>query len=303
MNVLVTGSHGLIGRSLLPALRAAGHVAVPLVRTAPKPGEIRWDPAIGEIDPAGLQALGSFDALIHLAGENISGARWTREQKRKIRESRTQSTRHLTRTVLSLPQRPAAFLCASAIGYYGDRGQDTVTEESVPGSGYLASVSQEWEAATIPAVEAGIRVVNMRFGVVLSPEGGALAKMLPMFQRGLGGPLGSGRQWFSWIERHDAVGAILHCLSSDTLRGPVNLVAPNPVQNAEFARVLGEVLGKPARLPAPAFALKLVFGPEMAEALLLTGARVKPRRLLESGYAFRHPELEGALRHALRLGA
>lgn len=300
MNVLVTGSSGLVGRALMKALRDAGHRAVPLVRSHSGPEQVRWEPATGEIDRQALDRLGGMDVLIHLAGENIAGRRWTPEQKRKIRESRTHSTRELTRTLLSLPERPRVFLCASATGYYGDRGQDTVSEESVPGTGYLASVCQEWEAATIPAAEAGIRVVNLRIGIVLSREGGALARMLLPFQLGIGGPLGSGRQWMSWIHRDDTVGASMHALGNESIRGPVNLVAPNPVQNAEFARALGRALGRPAFMPVPAFTLKLLFGAEMAEALLLTGVRVRPRRLLETGYSFKHPDLEPALRDALR---
>jgi uncharacterized protein len=299
MNLLVTGSHGLVGRALVESLRSDGHHVAPLVRSEARPGEIRWHPETGELDRAALEAVGTPDALVHLAGENIAGGRWTPERKRRIRESRTHVTRQLTRTLLTLEQRPRVFACASATGYYGDRGQDTVNEDSVPGTGYLASICQEWEAATLPAAEARMRVVNMRLGIVLSREGGALAKMLPAFQLGAGGPLGSGRQWMSWIDREDVVRAIRHTIETESLRGPVNLVGPEPVQNAQFARCLGAVLGRPAFIPVPGFALKLLFGAEMAEALLLTGVRVKPTRLLESGFTFNYPGLEPALRHAL----
>ncbi len=298
MKVLVSGAGGLVGSELVPTLERAGHTVVRLVRTPPRDGsEIQWDPMGGRLDAAALEAAG-IEGVIHLAGENIAEGRWSAEQKQRIRDSRVKGTQLLASTLARMAQPPAVLVSASATGFYGDRGDEILTEDSPSGSDFLSAVCREWEAATQPAEQAGIRVVHARFGIILSPEGGALAKMLPPFRLGAGGPFGSGRQWMSWIALEDAVGAVLRSLMNDHLRGPVNVVAPNAVRNAEFARVLGHVLGRPAAVPAPAFALRLMLG-EMADALLLSGQHVQPARLTAAGFAFRYPELEGALRHLL----
>ena len=298
MKILMSGSHGLVGSSLVPALLAKQHQVVRLVRSpaAAAGSEIAWDPEGGRLDPA---LLSGFDAVVHLAGEAIAARRWTPEQKARIRESRTKGTRLLSEAITGLSIPPRTLLSASAIGYYGDRGEQVLVEESPPGQGYLPEVCQAWEAATEPAARKGIRVVCLRFGIILSPAGGALAKMLPPFQMGAGGILGSGRQYMSWISLDDAVGAVLHALEYSPLRGPVNLVTPQPVTNAHFTKTLGRVLRRPTIFPMPSFAARLVFG-EMADALLLSSARVEPKRLLASNYPFRHYELEPALRHLLR---
>jgi len=295
--VAVTGASGLVGSALVSSLTAGGHRVIPLVRRAPRPGEsaLRWDPSSGAITPAG--AAGA-DAIVHLAGDSIMGLRWTAEKKRRIRESRTTATRLLVHTLTRLPKPPAVLACASGIGYYGSRGDEVLTEESRPGMGFLAELAREWEAAAAAAIAQGIRVVHLRLGVVLSARGGALAKMLTPFRLGLGGTIGDGAQWMSWIALDDVIGAIGHALTTDRLRGPVNAVAPAPVTNAEFTRTLGRVLGRPTLVPLPAFAARLALG-EMADELLLTSQRVVPARLQASGYAFRHPTLEGAFRAAL----
>ena len=299
MKVLVSGATGLVGSALVPALQREGHEVLRLVRTRPTgAGEIGWDPAAGTLDAAALGAA-QVDAVIHLAGENVSAKRWTPEQKARIKESRVKSTALLAAAIAELERPPTAFLCASAIGYYGNRGEELLTEDSRPGTGFLAEVCRAWESATLPASQRGIRVVNLRIGVVLSPKGGALEKLLPLFRAGLGGPFGSGRQWMSWIAIDDLIGGILHALRSPALHGPVNLVAPNPQQNSEFVRTLGKVLSRPAFMPAPAFALKLVMGGERAEELLLVSQRIAPRRLEKTGYEFSYPELDAALRHVL----
>lgn len=297
MKILISGSSGLVGSELVPTLERAGHEVVRLVRGPPKrAGDIAWDPAAGRLDQQALEA-GAVEGVVHLAGENIAGGRWTPEQKRRIRDSRVVGTRLLSEALAALPTRPRVLVSASAVGYYGDRGDEVLTEESASGTDFLAGVCRDWEAATGPASAAGIRVVHTRFGIILSSEGGSLAKMLPPFRMGAGGPFGGGRQWMSWVTLDDVVGALIRALSMEALSGPVNVVAPHPVRNAEFARALGHVLGRPAVVKAPAFALKLLLG-EMAGALL-SGQRVEPRRLQEAGFAFRHPELEGALRHLL----
>lgn len=297
MKILVTGASGLIGSALVPFLSAGGHDVIRLVRSEPKAGEaaVRWDPEAGTIDAAGLDGL---DAVVHLAGENVAEGRWTAEKKRRIRDSRVKGTRLLCEALAGLARPPRVLVSASAVGYYGDRGDELLTEESPPGSGFLAGVAREWEAAAEPARRAGIRVVHPRMGAVLTPAGGALAKMLPPFRAGLGGRVGSGRQYLSWIAIDDLLGAILHLLVTEVLQGPVNVVAPRPVTSSEFAATLGRVLGRPARLAMPAFAARLAFG-EMADEVLLASARVTPERLVASGYRFRYPELEGALRHLL----
>lgn len=295
LRLAVTGASGLIGSSLVPALTAAGHRVTRLVRSAPAADEIRWNPAAGELDPDRLEGM---DGVVHLAGENIAGGWWTTERKRRILESRVQGTRLLAGVLAGLQSPPRVLVSASAVGYYGDRGDRILTEESPPGEGFLADVAEVWESATEPARLVGIRVVNLRLGIALTPAGGALAQMLRPFRLGLGGPLGNGRQWMSWIALDDAIGALLHALATETLVGPVNAVAPEPVTNADFTRTLGRVLHRPTVFRVPAPVLRLALG-EMADALLLSSTRVLPHRLQGSGYRFRHPSLEGALRHVL----
>jgi uncharacterized protein len=297
LHVLVTGSTGFVGSALGPFLAAGGHRVARLVRTLPRRGrgEIQWGPETGFIDAARLEGL---DGVVHLAGENIATGRWTAEKKAMIRDSRVDGTRLLCDALAGLKQPPKVLVCASAIGYYGDRGDELLTEESAPGTGFLAEVCREWEAATQSAEQKGIRVVRLRFGMVLSPTGGAMAKLLPPFKKGLGGVLGTGRQYVSWIALDDLVGVIAHALTTETLQGPVNAVAPTPVTNREFTRTIGQVIGRFTILPMPAAAARLVFG-ELADALLLASQRVQPTRLLATEYRFQYPDLEGALRHLL----
>lgn len=299
MIVAVTGSTGLIGSALVRSLAAGGHRVVRLVRAGSPAGRsepaVRWDPATGEVGPG----LAGVDAVVHLAGESVA-ARWTEARKRRLRESRVPATRRLCDTLARLPRPPRVLACASAIGYYGDRGDEVLREESPPGSGFLAGLCREWEAAAEPAARRGIRVVRLRIGLVLSPRGGALAAMLPPFRLGLGGPVGAGAQWMSWIAMDDAIGAVVHALATEALAGPVNLVGPAPVTNREFAATLGRVLRRPAILPFPAFAARALFG-QMADELLLASARVVPARLQATGYTFRDPALEGTLRRLLAL--
>jgi uncharacterized protein len=296
--VAVTGSSGFLGSALVSSLRNDGHRVIALVRREPRAGEdaLRWDPPSGTIAPL---AASLADVVVHLAGENVFGVRWTAAKKRRIRESRVASTRRLTGTLVRLAKPPALLVCASGVNCYGsNRGDEVLTEDSPRGSGFLAEVGREWEAASAAAIARGIRVVNLRFGVVLGAAGGALATMVRPFRLGLGGVIGGGAQWMSWIALDDAIGAIRHALTADVLRGPVNTVAPTPVTNAEFTRTLGRVLGRPTVLPVPAFAARLALG-EMADELLLGSLRVVPTRLQASGYRFRQPTLEGALRAAL----
>ena len=298
MKVLISGSTGLIGSALIPVLTDAGHEVVRLVRSAPIAGEseVHWDPESERIDTAGLEGM---DAVVHLAGENIGSARWTRGKKARIFDSRVKGTRLLCESLANLTRPPQVLVCASAIGYYGNRGTETVNEESTSGFGFLAEVCVEWEIATEPLAETDIRLVNLRMGIVLSSEGGPLAKMLPPFKMGVGGVLGNGRQYMSWIALDDAVAAIHHTLVTDSLQGPVNNVAPHPVTNRELTKALGRVLRRPTLFPLPSFGLRLMFGREMANELFLSSTRVVPTRLLESGYAFQYADLEGALRHVL----
>ena len=296
MRTLISAASGLIGSAVSAALSAEGHTVVRLVRRSPEAGEVRWDPAAAVLDPAAVEG---FEAVIHLSGERILG-RWTAAKKAAIRASRVDSTALLARALGRCARPPATLIAASAIGYYGDRGDEVLTEESAPGVDWLARMTREWEAAAEPAARRGIRVVHLRAGLVLTPKGGALARMLLPFQLGLGGPVASGRQYWSWIAIDDVVGAVRHLLATPAVGGggPVNLTTPYPVTSREFARTLGRVLGRPALLPVPAFALRLVFG-EAADAALLSGSRVVPAKLQASGYAFVYPHLEAALRHVL----
>ena len=296
MRIVVSGSTGLIGTALVQALKLRSHEVLPLVRRRVAVGEqaVAWDPERGMIDRDGLEGI---DVVIHLAGENVFG-RWSAAKKQRIRESRVQGTRLLSDALAGLTRPPQALLAASAIGYYGDRGDEAVSEWSAPGEDFLAYVSRDWEGATTAAARAGIRVVNMRFGVVLTTAGGALAKMLPAFRLGLGGRVGSGNQYLSWIALDDTLNAIVHMLLTSRLAGPVNLTAPSPVTNREFARTLGKVLGRPAILPVPGFALRIAFGTEGA-AMLQSGQRVLPGCLLASGFHFGFDTVEPALRHLL----
>ncbi|HYU09159.1 MAG TPA: TIGR01777 family oxidoreductase [Gemmatimonadales bacterium] len=298
MKTVVSGSTGLIGSALVEALRQRGDEVIALVRRRPDAGEpaIAWDPERGSIDCAALERAGA-DTVIHLAGENVFG-RWSPAKKNRIRDSRVLGTRLLTDGLAGLARPPATLLAASAIGYYGDRGEEELTEQSAPGEDFLAHVSRDWEAATAPAARAGIRVVNMRMGVVLTTTGGALAKMLPAFRLGLGGPIGSGNQYVSWIAISDAIAAILHVLVHADLVGPVNMTAPHPVSSREFARTLGKVLGRPAVVTVPAFALRVAFGPDGA-AMLQSGQRVLPARLRASGFTFSLEALAPTLRYLL----
>jgi uncharacterized protein (TIGR01777 family) len=295
MRVAVTGASGLIGSALVPFLRSGGHEVLRLVRREAGEGEARWDPATGYVDAA---ALDGMDAVVHLAGENIAAGRWTVRRKRRIRESRVRGTRVLADALAGMPVPPAALLSASATGYYGDRGDEELDESSGPGEGFLAGLCRDWEGAAAPASRVGMRVVTLRLGVLLTPAGGALAKMLPPFRLGLGGRIGPGTQYVAWIGMDDLLAALLHVLANPSLEGPVNLVAPRPVTNAELARALGRVLRRPAAIPLPAPVARLLLG-EMADEALLASARVVPARLLESGLAFRDAEIEGALRRLL----
>jgi hypothetical protein len=296
MRIAIAGASGLIGGALVPRLEAAGHEVMRLVRRAPRAkGELRWDPDAGTIDASALEGA---DAVLNLSGENIAERRWSEARKALLRSSRLGPTRLLASTLAGLARKPKVLVSASAMGAYGDRGDAWVSEKDAPGDDFLGRLSVEWEQAATPAAAAGIRVVHPRIGIVLSPRGGALGKMLLPFKAGLGGVLGKGTQYMSWIAIDDVASAFLHLVERDDLSGPVNVVAPEPVTNAVFTRTLGRVLGRPTVAPAPAFALRLAFG-EMADAALLSSTRVKPERLLASGYLFRFPELEGALRHVL----
>ena len=295
MDVLVSGAKGLIGSALTPELEAEGHRVRRLARTPRSEGDVGWDPEAGTIDGD----LAGTEAVVHLAGESIAEGRWTQEKKRRILESRQKGTRLLAEKVAGLPEPPSVMVSASAIGYYGDRGNELLTEESGPGGLFLSRVCREWEAAAEPAREVGVRVVHPRFGIVLSTEGGALGTTLPIFKLGGGGKIGSGRQYWSWVSLDDVVGAIVHAIENDALSGPVNVVGPDPPTNAEYTRVLGRVLGRPTFFAVPAPAARVALG-GMADELLLASARVEPAKLEETGYEYRYPELEGALRHLLR---
>ena len=303
MKIIVTGSTGLVGTALVRSLLSEGHQVTRLVRgdsqtfSAPGTAAVRWDPSKGTVEAAELEG---HDAVVHLAGEPVAGGRWTDEKKRRIRDSRVKSTKLLAETLAGLREKPKVLVSASAIGFYGNRGGEVLHEESASGEDFLSEVCRDWEKAALPASQAGIRVVHLRIGIVLSADGGALAQMLTPFKLGIGGRMGSGAQYMSWVALDDVVGIIEHALKDEQVRGPVNTVAPAPVTNAEFAKAMGHVLSRPALLPMPAFALRLALGREMADALLLGGARVEPARLKATGYQFAYPDLEGALRHVLK---
>ncbi|QDT01387.1 TIGR01777 family oxidoreductase [Adhaeretor mobilis] len=295
--IIITGASGLVGSALVNALENDGHKVIRAVRREVKDSarELHWDPNKGEIDAVRFE---DADAVIHLAGEGIADSRWSDAVKQRILHSRTKGTLLIAETIANCQNKPHTLACASAIGYYGDRGDSVLTEQSDPGEGFLPDVCQQWEASCEPARDAGIRVANMRIGVVLSPKGGALAKMLTPFKMGVGGVLGNGQQYFSWIALDDLVAGIVHVINTPTLSGPVNMTAPNPVTNHKYTKTLGSVLGRPTFLPMPAFVARLAFG-EMADALLLASTRVKPTVLSDTGYHFEYPELEPALEHLL----
>ena len=295
MDVLVGGATGLIGSAIVSALREKGYRVRRLTRSdGSSEDAVAWDPLAGTIDTAGLEGV---DAVVHLAGESVMG-RWTSAKKARIRNSRVQGTRLLSETIAGLPGPPGVMVCASATGYYGDRGNELLREESDPGNNFLAGVCREWEAAADPARAAGVRVVHPRFGIVLSPEGGALGTTLPIFKLGGGGRIGSGRQYWPWIAVDDVVGVTIHALDSESLSGAVNVTVPDPPTNEEYTKTLGYVLGRPTVFPLPAPAARLALG-QVADELLLASQRVEPARLRESGYSYRYPELEGALRYLL----
>ncbi len=305
MTIAISGSHGLIGSALVPALQARGDRIVRLVRgpsgvpsrtATAGPGDATWDPAAGRID---ADRLTGIDAVIHLAGENIGPGRWTPARKARIRTSRVQGTRLLAETLARLPRPPRALLSASATGFYGNRGNEILREESSPGTGFLAEVCRDWEAAAEPARRAGIRVVLMRFGIVLSPHGGLLARVLPLFRLGLGGRLGNGRQYISWIALDDLLRAVVHLLGRDGISGPVNMVAPRTATNAEFTAALGRAVSRPTLCAMPAIILRVLFG-EMADDALLASTRAEPARLLASGFGFEFLDVGVALRHLLQ---
>ena len=297
MRILLSGASGLVGSALAPFLAARGHDVVRLVRRAPGAGEARWDPSARHIDRPALERA---DAVVHLSGERVI-ARWTAAKRAAIRSSRVDTTRFLAETIAGLERRPRTFVAASAIGYYGDRGDEPVTEDSTPGTGFLADLCRDWEAASEPAREAGVRVVRTRIGLVLTPAGGTLGQLLPFFRLGLGGPIGRGRQWWSWIAMDDLLALFAFALERDALRGPVNITSPDPVRNAEFARTLGRVLRRPAFLPVPPLVLRLLYG-VAADEVLLTGQRVLPARAGQAGFRFSFATLEPALQHLLRGG-
>jgi uncharacterized protein (TIGR01777 family) len=285
MKIAVTGSTGLVGSALVPVLTNAGHDVVRMARPS------QWDPVKGTMDTTTLSGM---DALVHLAGENIAAARWTAARKARIRDSRIHGTKLVAESIARMQKPPQVLISASAIGYYGDRGSEVVREDSQPGTGFLSDVCRQWEAATDPATRRGIRVVHMRIGVVLSRSGGALPKMLFPFKMGIGGKIGSGKQYWSWIALNDLCSAILHCIQAGGLHGPVNAVSPSPVTNLEFTKALGRVLHRPVIFPLPAFAARIILG-EMADSLLLASTRVEPAKLLGSRFGFQHKDLEATL--------
>jgi len=295
MKILVSGSNGLVGKALVETLKDAGHSVSRLVRSMlAYTHEISWDPEAGFLDKSRLPGN---EVVVHLAGESIMGW-WTAAKKQKILASRVKGTRLLAEALAKCPDKPRVFISASAVGYYGDRGNEVLKEESPSGTGFLADVCRQWERACEPAAEAGIRVVNFRTGIVMSKEGGALGKMLLPFKMGMGGILGTGKQWMSWIAIDDLVGIISYLITADSLQGPVNAVSPTPVTNEEFTKTLGRVLSRPTVIPMPAFAARLIFG-EMADELLLGSSRVDPKKLKAAGYPFHYQRLEEALKSLL----
>jgi uncharacterized protein len=303
VNVLLSGAHGLIGSALLAQLTEAGHSVWTLERSSRATHgtkTVNWDPAAGVLEKKDLEGIGRIDAVVHLAGAGIGDARWTPARKKVLVESRTLSTELLSRRISELDPKPRVLICASAIGIYGSRGDEVLNEESATGTDFLAELCKEWESSTEPAVSAGVRVVSLRSGVVLSPNGGALARQVPLFRFGIGGRLGNGRQYLSWIMLEDEVQAIRHLMETSSLSGPVNATSPNPVTNAEFTRALARVLHRPALLVVPRFGLSLVFGPEMAGEMILASQRVLPERLTDDGFTFLNPELGSALQAAFR---
>lgn len=298
MKVLISGSGGFIGSALAERLTSSGHRVIRLVRREVSPGQdaVSWNPDGGEIDARGLEGI---DAVVHLAGEGIGDHRWTDAHKARVLSSRVRGTHLLAETIARLETPPKVLISGSAVGYYGYLGADSMTEASPPGAGFLADVVEQWETAAEPAAKAGIRVVRIRSGVVLSPKGGALQKQLLPFKLGVGGKLGSGNQYLSWISLEDETQAIEFLLERDDISGPVNVTSPNPVTNAEFTRALGAALGRPTFMPVPTLALKLLFSGEMTEEMMLGGQRVLPERLQEAGYEFVDPEVEVALRKML----
>lgn len=309
MHVAITGSSGLLGSALAGALGAGGHTVTRFVRRAPQPrpegpsgpgaaDEAQWDPVAGTVDRA---ALAVADAVVHFAGEGIGDHRWTAAHKQRVRESRVRGTTVLAEAMAALPDtdRPAVFVNGSAIGYYGDRGDEVLTEASPPGSGFLSDVVLEWEAAARPAEAAGVRVVHLRTGIVLSAKGGAMGRLIPLFRLGLGGRLGSGRQYWSWVSLPDHAGLVIHAITTDSITGAMNATGPEPVTNAELTRVLGRVLHRPAVVTVPGFALRLAMGKEMATEMVLGGQRVLPKVALDTGFAFAHPTVEAAFRAVL----
>ena len=299
MKILITGSHGLVGSTLAERLKAQGHEILRLVRHKANASrhEAYWNAEGGSVDKTGLDVL-EPEAVIHLAGENIAGGRWNQERKRKIRDSRVNGTRALAESLAHLRTKPKVFICASAVGYFGSRGNEKLTEASAPGQGFLAEVCQEWEAASKLASEAGIRTVNLRFGVILSREGGMLKKVLLPFKLGVGGVIGSGQQYMSWITLEDVLSTIEFALQNSSLQGPVNVGAPQPVTNREFTKTLGRALWRPTLFPLPASTARMLLG-EMADELLLASLRVIPEKLEKAGYRFKHPDLKGALQSLL----
>ena len=296
MKILLTGSHGLVGNALTTSLTGDGHDVMSLVRRqAANDSEIEWHPDRGEINDQQLEGL---DVVVHLAGESIASGRWTDEKKRKIRESRVKGTELLSESLARLSPPPSTFICASAIGYYGDRGDQLLTEASAPGNDFLAEVCIAWEEATRSAEQKGIRTIRCRFGIILDENGGALQRMLTPFRMGIGGKVGDGKQWMSWIALEDVVRGIQFVMDQYEIRGPVNFTAPHPVTNSEFTKDMGEVLSRPTLFSMPAFAARLAFG-EMADALLLSSARVEPKCLTEAGFEFKHKNLRAALEYIL----
>ncbi len=299
MKILVSGASGLVGTCLQSYLKTCGHQLVPLVRQKNKErgDAILWHPEQGYVDEASLE---DFDAVINLAGENIAGGRWNEQRKNRILSSRLNSVQTLVKAFSKLRNPPKTFISASAVGVYGNQKDRWCTEETPPGQGFLVDVCRQWEAAAGQAQELGIRTIAMRFGVVLSTKGGALRKMLPLFKLGLGGRLGPGEQYMSWIDIDDLVAIVLFALTNKSLSGPVNVVAPHPVTNAVFTKALGNVLGRPTFLAVPACMLKLALGRQMAEELLLCSTRVEPMRLVQAGYSFSYPCLSESLKHLLK---